>query len=521
MRFTSIILLLTLSMLPHGVASADMPFQIIGYGLSEGAGWVLTARALYLTADEGRTWRNVAPDLPDAAFLAADVLPDGPIWVVARDTESPTLILARTADFGRHWASTPLASLVPPLPIAEIELDVVAPDASTLRARYASSANFARWSTWRTADGGETWAALATDVIAPRTAQPDEAVYAANGQDGWRLTQQGNCRPSGSARICTQSAALLATHDGGQTWAGLPLPDGLGQVYESAVAIGGAEVGAAAIGERTTIAVGQGFDKCDAATLDQLYNWRWSSPYSSVNLYFGGSLRACANARLTADYLRAASAMGWTFIPTWVGPQAPCTAFRSRISWDANTAWGQGWAEGQAAADALSRLGLTAGNGGSIAYYDMEAYSGADTACHAAVKSFILGWDQALRARGHLAGVYGLGSMLGQLVTIAQPPDAIWAAHWIYTGYTPWANVWDVYALGDDVWVGRQRLRQYTGGHWETWGGISLNIDSNALEGPVSAIDPPSPTPTSTPTATATRVIFTPSVWVYLPIIMR
>lgn len=272
------------------------------------------------------------------------------------------------------------------------------------------------------------------------------------------------------------------------------------------------------------IGVGQGFDKCEAATLDQLREWRRTSPYSSVNLYIGGALRACSNRALDANYVRDAGAVGWTFIPTWVGPQAPCTSFRSRISYDPATAQGQGWAEANAAADTLTALGLTGPDGGSLAYYDMEAYTSGDGACNAAVQAFITGWDQGMRARGHLAGVYGLGWTLSLFANLAQPPDAIWPAHWIEDSYDADASVWNVYRLDNKLWVNHQRLRQYTGGHVETWGAVALNIDSNVLDGPVgvaAAAEPPTPTPTLTPTPTRTPFPFTPRAWVYLPVLVR
>ncbi|MGB9521164.1 MAG: hypothetical protein ACPL6F_00265, partial [Anaerolineales bacterium] len=52
-----------------------------------------------------------------------------------------------------------------------------------------------------------------------------------------------------------------------------------------------------------------------------------------------------------------------------------------------------------------------------------------------------------------------------------------------YTQYNPEATVWNVYRLSNDVWNQHQRIRQYAGGHYETWGSVKLNIDSNVLDG--------------------------------------
>ena len=70
--------------------------------------------------------------------------------------------------------------------------------------------------------------------------------------------------------------------------------------------------------------MGQGFDICEIPTLSKLQTWWNYSPYTSVNLYIGGISRACSNFALTAEYVSQMRAQGWSFIPTWVGPQAPC-----------------------------------------------------------------------------------------------------------------------------------------------------------------------------------------------------
>ena len=279
------------------------------------------------------------------------------------------------------------------------------------------------------------------------------------------------------------------------------------------------------MGSRTMISGGQGFDKCEVATPQQLWDWRWNSPYSAVNLYIGGSMRACSNKALSANYLRTIASMGWTFIPTWVGPQSPCYGgSKGKMNLDPAVAQGQGWSEAMAASDTATRLGLTdAGGTGSIVYYDMEYYNTSDGACNAAVQAFVTGWTQGMRTRWNLAGVYGTGSTLRLLANIAPAPDAIWAAHWIRDAFDPYVSVWNVYTLSNDLWVNHQRLRQYTGGHWETWGSAAMNVDANALDGVVAVMDPPAatPTPTATPTSTPTRIPFTPQAWHYLPVMLR
>ena len=41
-----------------------------------------------------------------------------------------------------------------------------------------------------------------------------------------------------------------------------------------------------------------------------------------------------------------------------------------------------------------------------------------------------------------------------------------------------------------------QRLHQYVGDHKETWGGVTINIDSSVVDGPVLGATGTAPTPT-------------------------
>lgn len=45
-----------------------------------------------------------------------------------------------------------------------------------------------------------------------------------------------------------------------------------------------------------------------------------------------------------------------------------------------------------------------------------------------------------------------------------------------------------MYNLSNSLWNNHQRIRQYTGGHNETWGGLTLNIDSDVSEGVVASL---------------------------------
>jgi hypothetical protein len=250
---------------------------------------------------------------------------------------------------------------------------------------------------------------------------------------------------------------------------------------------------------RTQVWMGHGFDTCEIPSFDALQEWIRHSPYGAVNLYIGGAGRFCSNQALNAAFLARLSEIGWKFIPTWVGPQAPCyinSGGRPKPLMDADPllSYDQGVAEANAAIAVATELGLAETDGtGTIVYYDMEYYDAGNVTCNEAVRAFISGWTGELRHRGNLVGVYSTGAVLSGLATIDNVPDAVWPARWIYTVYTPAATVWDVPNLSNTLWVNHQRIRQYAGGHNETWGGVTLQIDCDVVDGIVASIPTPRP----------------------------
>jgi hypothetical protein len=146
---------------------------------------------------------------------------------------------------------------------------------------------------------------------------------------GWAQTAAGNCQPASGAPgalACTSAAGLAKTSDGGQTWMPLSLPQ---------------LPGGATLQSNTPAVTGQGWDTCDMPDPTRMQLWMDYSPYRVWNLYIGGSSMAtCGN--LTANYINQLSLQGWKFIPTWVGPQAPCWIYGSSMSLDPATARLQG-----------------------------------------------------------------------------------------------------------------------------------------------------------------------------------
>ncbi|MCO5188080.1 MAG: phytase [Anaerolineae bacterium] len=231
------------------------------------------------------------------------------------------------------------------------------------------------------------------------------------------------------------------------------------------------------------------FDTCVAPDVGTMQVWWNNSPYYDANIYLGGAARACAQPHLDANWVFAVVNQGWNLIPTWVGPQAPCSIYGTKMSGDPVMARTEGRTNADEAIVVSAALDLTNFGAQTIVYYDIEPYDTADSGCHAAVAAFLDGWVERLHELGHRAGVYGLSATAASWASHANPPDDVWVANWIYNSYTPEATVWNVYGLPDDLWTEHQRIRQYTGGHLETWGGVTINIDSNVADGHVVGVN--------------------------------
>ncbi|HEX9505763.1 MAG TPA: DUF1906 domain-containing protein [Acidimicrobiia bacterium] len=228
----------------------------------------------------------------------------------------------------------------------------------------------------------------------------------------------------------------------------------------------------------------QGFDACAAPSSTTMNTWWDASPFSSVGIYIGGANRGCSQPNLTKTWVSTVITQGWNLLPIWVGPQASCTSLSgtTKLAEDIATAQNQGVIEATAAANAADALGFT---WLAPVYYDMEAYPRGG-ACSASVQSFTSGWIATLHSRGYLAGFYSslCSGILDQAATYADPAyrlDTVWIAAWNDTPNIFGFN--SSCALSDSLWANHQRVHQFKGGHDEAWGGITINVDSNAVDG--------------------------------------
>ena len=232
---------------------------------------------------------------------------------------------------------------------------------------------------------------------------------------------------------------------------------------------------------------GWAFDTCDAPTLSQMTAWK-SSPYKAIGIYIGGGNRACdEQPNLTPSWVSSVTKMGWRLIPIYLGWQAPCNTTKAlRMSTNTTTAANQ--ATG-AAADAVAKAKALGIIGGSAIYGDMEHYDASNTTCRNAVLRYLSSWTKELHRQGYLSAVYahqnsGAVHLAGayNFASYARP-DALWIARWDGNySLTNWPNISNSY------WANGQRGKQYQGDHYRTYGGVTLNIDSNRFDAPMASV---------------------------------
>ncbi|NGN68402.1 DUF1906 domain-containing protein [Streptomyces sp. A7024] len=225
---------------------------------------------------------------------------------------------------------------------------------------------------------------------------------------------------------------------------------------------------------------GKGFDVCSAPSSGTMSAWTGASPYRAVGVYISGGLRACDQPNLTASWVSTQVTRGWRMIPIDVGRQAPCTDYRSRMSYDKATAKEQGRSAANSSATVAQGLGIPPG---SAIYSDIEGYS-PSTTCTAAVLSYLSGWTEALHAKGYLSGFYssassGIRDAGNNYSNSAYTRvDHIWFAWWNNAADTNTGSY-----VSADKWANHQRIHQYAGEVGETWGGVRIGgIDRNYLD---------------------------------------
>jgi hypothetical protein len=115
----------------------------------------------------------------------------------------------------------------------------------------------------------------------------------------------------------------------------------------------------------------------------------------------------------------------------------------------------------------------------------MEAYS-RTSSNSSAVLTFLGAWTAQLHAEGYKSGVYssdysGISDLVSAFGSGYAEPDELWIANWNGAKTTNDANV------PSGEWAAHQRVHQYSGGHNETHGGVTINIDGDYLDAATAA----------------------------------
>lgn len=280
--------------------------------------------------------------------------------------------------------------------------------------------------------------------------------------------------------------------------AGLALVAGLTPASAAAPAPGAVSnpAGAApraATGNRVTPGdfTGYGFDQCTAPSQRAMDAWLTSSPYSAVGIYISGDSRGClSQPNLSPTWVSTQLARGWRLLPITLGPQASCTTRERylrqvRISPRPAGGYSLARAQGRAEADKTIAAALALGIARrSTLWYDLEAFPTTSTACRESALSFLSAWTTQLHRHGFVSGVYSsaasglrmLDDARVRATTGYRMPDQVWIADW-----NGRADVSSSYVRADG-WMPHRRVHQFRGGHNETHGGVTINIDQNWLD---------------------------------------
>ena len=260
----------------------------------------------------------------------------------------------------------------------------------------------------------------------------------------------------------------------------------------------GVPSGAQAAGDRNVATpgsfTGYGFDQCLAPSQRAMNTWLVHSPFLAVGIYISGASRACRDQpNLTPEWVSTQLAKGWRLLPITLGPQASCNPRFPRYDNDRTispkqsdnggypTARTQGTREADKAVAAAKALGLVRR---STLWYDIEAFDTSKRHCRESALVFLSAWTARLHEVGWVSGVYSSASSGIKMLDDARVnrpdrftmPDRVWLARWDGKADTSSSYV------RDDGWLPGGRVKQYQGGHNETWGGVTINIDRNFLD---------------------------------------
>jgi photosystem II stability/assembly factor-like uncharacterized protein len=201
-------LVLTLSGCAQVTAGAlRAPVLATPPSLTSSGAAVVNGRVL-VTADGGATWRDATPSGIDAsASVAASFLTSARGWVAASHSAS-AITIYKTVDAGTTWTSVRLRVPVPQYSPAAIQF--LDPWHGWLLVNTGQTMNAQDSALYGTSDGGATWRRLSTLSVAGTFHFSDPSI-------GWLV----------GSNVTAAPYQLYATHDGGHTWQQHVIADGI------------------------------------------------------------------------------------------------------------------------------------------------------------------------------------------------------------------------------------------------------------------------------------------------------
>ena len=290
-----------------------------------------------------------------------------------------------------------------------------------------------------------------------------------------------------AAATCTSLAATLAASIGLVVLAHSPQPELLVGTVDTAATT------------RNPVTPGSfkgyAFDQCQAPDQATMNAWMDRSRYLGVGIYIAGLSRGCRTQKnLNATWVARQLHNGWKLLPLMVGPQASCNPHFPRYGDDRRIssqpgkngtyqrAYDQGLRAASSAVNNAKRLGIVRGSG---MYYDLEAFNTGIARCRNSALRFLSGWTVGIHKAGYRSGVYSSASSgiaaLDRARIEHQPnitlPDQIWIGDWDGKINTSAGRY-----ISSTGWKWHRRIKQYKGGHNETYGGKTVNIDRDFVD---------------------------------------
>ena len=247
---------------------------------------------------------------------------------------------------------------------------------------------------------------------------------------------------------------------------------------------------------------GYGFDQCDAPSQSAMSTWIKKSPFRAAGIYISGNSRACrTQSNLTPTWVKNQLAAGWHLMPITLGPQAACSTRYPRYGKNIDPTIIPSRRE-----HLLRRAQPGPGRGAQGRQH--RAAPGhrprqhavlrprglqhpGSTTCTNSALWYLTAWTRQLHDLGYASGYYssaasGIRMMDDHRVAPNNPltmPDQVWIADW-----NGKANTSSSY-IRSDGWLPYGRMKQYQGGHNETYGGVT-DQHRPQLPQPADAEDP-------------------------------